>query len=67
MGKKEIIVTIDPETGKIQFETKGFTGQSCMEATKEIELALGKADSTEKTAEYYKKGDDRDAWITKMN
>ncbi len=65
MAKRSLIVLIDPKTGEIMLETQGFKGQECIEATKELELALGTVRSMEKTAEYYRDGDDRDAWINR--
>jgi len=66
LARKQITAKIDKKTGKITMETSGFTGAECVEATKEIELALGKVESQEKTPEYYKKPDDKEAWIKKM-
>jgi len=65
MAKRSLIVLIDPKTGEIMLETQGFKGQECIEATKELELALGTVRSMEKTAEYYRDGDERDAWINR--
>lgn len=65
MAKRSLIVLIDPKTGEIMLETQGFKGQECIEATKELELALGTVRSMEKTAEYYRDSDDRDAWINR--
>lgn len=65
MAKRSLIVLIDPKTGEIVLETQGFKGQECIQATKELELALGTVRSMEKTAEYYRDGDDRDAWINR--
>lgn len=50
---KEIIVTVDA-LGSTEVETKGFTGKSCADATKELEAALGKVTADRKTADYYK-------------
>lgn len=50
---KEIIVTVDP-IGGVEVATKGFSGKSCTDATKELEEALGKVTSDKKTGDYYK-------------
>lgn len=49
---KEIKVTISPD-GKIKIETKGFVGKECVEATKELEKALGSDKKQTFTGEYY--------------
>lgn len=50
---KEIIVTVDA-VGGIELETKGYSGKSCKDATKEIEAALGKVTADRKTGDYLK-------------
>ena len=39
--------------GSVTCKTSGFRGKSCMDATKEIEKALGMIESTKKTEEFY--------------
>ena len=58
--KEQIKVTISPK-GEVKMEYKGQTGKSCIDATQEIEVALGKVDekSREKTADYYKPDPER--------
>lgn len=47
---KEILVTI--EDGKAQIETKGFKGKACMDATAQLEKALGVTTTDRKTPEF---------------
>ena len=49
---KQIEVLISPE-GQSRIVTKGFTGSSCREATKELEQALGDRQSEQLTPEFY--------------
>jgi len=49
---KTITLTISPE-GKTKVETHGFDGQSCQDASKFIEQALGKKVSEQFKPEYY--------------
>lgn len=51
--KEEITITISPD-GSINMEYKGVTGKKCIDATQELEVALGKVENREKTADYYK-------------
>ena len=53
MKGTEIIVEID-QTGNPKVEVKGHVGPGCKELTKQIELALGAAESENKKPEYYK-------------
>lgn len=39
--------------GAVTCKTSGFKGKSCLDATKEIEKALGIVESTKKTEEFY--------------
>lgn len=39
--------------GTSTIRTEGFKGHACMDATKEIEKALGNVESEKKTEEYY--------------
>lgn len=67
MKKETVEIRIDSKGG-FTFEAKeGFGGKSCIERTKNLELALGgKAVSTEKTNDYYKP-DDSDPIKIKIN
>lgn len=58
MKKETVEIRINTKGG-FTFEAKeGFSGESCVERTRELELALGGAAiSTEKTKDYYN-GDD---------
>ena len=49
---KTIQIIIDPQ-GEIQLQTQGFSGQSCREASKPLEQALGLVRSDQPTAELY--------------
>ena len=49
---KTIEITVDSE-GRTQVETKGFTGDSCREASRFLETALGKAVAERLTPEFY--------------
>ena len=48
----QIKVTISCD-GKATIETSGFTGTSCLDATREIEKALGRDAQRKYTSEYY--------------
>jgi hypothetical protein len=50
---KEIIEIIISPKGEVTVQTKGFTGDSCREASKFIEQALGKRTSERLTSEFY--------------
>jgi hypothetical protein len=47
---KEIHVTI--ENGSATVETRGFAGKACMDATAELEKAMGKTTNDRKTPEW---------------
>ena len=49
---KTIEITVSPK-GETKIETKGFTGSSCREASRNLERALGLAQSDAPTAEFY--------------
>lgn len=50
---KTIEITVDPK-GNARVETKGFGGESCRDASKFVETALGKAAGETFTGEYYR-------------
>ena len=50
--KQEIEITISP-SGEVQMKVIGMAGKGCLEATKELEDALGLVVSREKTSEFY--------------
>jgi len=52
MTEKKVIVRIGPN-GEREVEAVGFEGQSCKEATKEIEQLLGDVTDVEKKAEWW--------------
>lgn len=52
--KVEIEVEIDPE-GNVKLVTHGLKGQSCMKETEQVEKAVGKVASREKTREFYER------------
>jgi hypothetical protein len=51
--KKKIEITFSMD-GEVKIETKGFTGKSCLAASKFIEEALGQKGAVTPTADYYK-------------
>lgn len=55
MMRKEIVEIRIKEDGSFTFQAKeGFAGESCMERTKDLEIALGgKEISKKKTKEFY--------------
>ncbi|MBX7165914.1 MAG: DUF2997 domain-containing protein [Pirellulales bacterium] len=46
----EILVSAD---GQSRLQTRGFAGESCQEASRFLEAALGQVASENKTAEFY--------------
>ena len=50
--KQELEISITPE-GEVKIEVKGIKGSSCVDATKEIEEALGVVKDREHTSEFY--------------
>ena len=51
MGR--IIEIIVSPTGESRVQTKGFSGNDCLQASKFLEQALGATTSDTRTAEYY--------------
>ena len=49
---KTIEITVNP-LGETKIETKGFFGSECLEATRELERALGVTSKDQRTAEFY--------------
>ena len=49
---KTIEITVSP-TGETKIETKGFSGSECVNATRELERALGNSSKNQRTAEFY--------------
>jgi hypothetical protein len=49
---KQIVLTISP-TGETKLETRGYSGESCREASRWLEQALGQVTGDEPTAELY--------------
>ncbi|MEI8195293.1 MAG: DUF2997 domain-containing protein [Phycisphaerae bacterium] len=52
MMTKIIEILIDRQ-GQTKIQTRGFSGASCKDASRQLEQALGQAQSEEQTAEYY--------------
>lgn len=50
--KKRIEITFSQE-GEVKVETKGFSGKSCLSASKFVEEALGQKGSPTLTPDYY--------------
>ena len=63
-AQKRVKVTIDPK-GSFTFEAlEGFSGESCVAQTREIEIALGGIEVSEgKTNAYFDGVDDNDVMI----
>ena len=57
--RKEVVEIRINEEGGLTFQAKeGFSGASCVERTRDLELALGgRAVSQQKTDDYYKNDD----------
>jgi hypothetical protein len=55
MPHQETIEIVVGTEGDVTVEAKGFKGKSCMDATKQIEKALGVTGKDSKTGEYYEK------------
>ena len=49
---KTIEITVSP-TGETKIETKGFSGSECVNATRELERALGMTSKNQRKAEFY--------------
>ena len=49
---KTIEVTVSPQ-GETSIQTKGFTGESCREATRSLEAALGLRTGEQLTSEFH--------------
>lgn len=49
---KRVIVLVDRQ-GKLTLETQGYTGADCQVATRELEAALGAAESETLKPEFY--------------
>lgn len=49
---KKIEITVCPK-GKVSLTTKGFSGNSCLEASQFLETALGKKENESLTPEYH--------------
>ena len=66
MNIEQIEVTIGTD-GKIRLQTSGFTGDSCLEATENIEELLGsRLISRERTSETYEQAPVRSAEKVKI-
>ena len=49
---KTIEITVDPQ-GQAKVETKGFSGSECREASRFLELALGRSTGEKLTTEFH--------------
>ncbi|MDD4292224.1 MAG: DUF2997 domain-containing protein [Clostridia bacterium] len=47
-----VIISISND-GKVEVETKGYKGKTCVDATQQLEIAIGKVTSNKKTPESY--------------
>ena len=52
MSGRIIEIIVDPQ-GQTRIETRGFTGNTCLEASRFIESALGQKYSERMTAEFF--------------
>ncbi len=52
--KEHIVVWISPE-GAITLDAKGYTGNSCEEATRFLEESLGTVGRKQRTRDYYRR------------
>lgn len=50
--KKTIEIVVSP-TGEMKVETKGFSGSECRDASKFVEVALGRTTSDQTTSEFF--------------
>lgn len=64
--KENLQIQIDKD-GNVQFEYKGVRGKKCVDATQELEVALGKVQDRQKTADYYKKDPDEPVYERRGN
>lgn len=49
----KIIEIIVSPSGETRLETKGFSGRQCLEASRQLEAALGVKQAQQLTGEYY--------------
>ena len=54
MKRSKTIEVIVGPNGQIRVEARGFDGASCLEATKELEQALGQTASRRRKPEFYR-------------
>jgi hypothetical protein len=64
MGREEIRVVIEND-GSATVSVKNVAGKSCVGATEDLEVYLGKPQEKELTSEYYKKDKPRENWISR--
>ena len=57
MGKR---IKVEIKGGKPKITAEGFTGTSCMDATRAFEEALGSVEEDVKTDDYYIEGEDNE-------
>jgi hypothetical protein len=55
MTQKRIEITVSP-SGATSIKTKGFSGSSCKDATRDLERALGVAGREHLQPEYFQQG-----------
>jgi hypothetical protein len=64
MAREEIRVVIEDD-GSAVVSVKNVAGKTCLEATEDLEVYLGKPQEKELTSEYYKKDKPRETWISR--
>ena len=57
-NKKEIIIRIPPDGGKVEIDQEGMKGKECSDNIKELVNKLGKVTESKKKNEYYKRKKD---------
>ena len=63
MGKREIEVVIRPD-GSVELRPVGMKGPDCVEATRELEEALGVVVDRQRTPEFYERpGELSRSWV----
>ncbi len=67
MDERRVTVKISPD-GNVETITNGFVGETCMNATRELDVVLnGTLVDAGKTDEYYKSAPDAEAFIAGLN
>lgn len=65
-GQKKVRVVIDKKGGFTLEALEGFSGSSCVEQTKEIEISLGGIEESSGVTDAYYNGDDDSTVVIKL-